>query len=650
MAKFKATLILVLLLSIGAARAQRVIWSEDFTYHYQQNFGYPWALAGSSYPWTCDFGYLIGTVCFPYFWNESRMAGVACPILSHEQHPRCGKEFKSETDAMLITPVISLIGQQHAGFAYDSYFLGLIKNGKQEIAQLKISTDSGANWTLLQNAPALPLGAHMQTAYADLSAYANKKIRLGFQYSDSGEQMNGWIIDNLKVFVPADHDIALANVLPDDTLMAYYAFPRLVTLSGVVRNMGSAPITAYTIQYKDASGVLQSDTVSGVSIAPFDTARFTHAVPYNIQSPGRYKFKVWAGLAGDTTHGNDTITTILHGAQFMPQKKLVVEEGTGIWNMMAPRGIVYMHALDASDAPPTRISIHSGDTLDQKVYADYLYFMNQNFTPYFLFDRRGPVRPEAFFTTYEVQKKYFGFADLDLTARAYAGKLWVDVTVHPAIDFNEYCRLALVLTEDGVTGSGTAFEQYNAYSDGAIGPMGGFENMPDPVPAPDMKYDYVARNISPAPEGIVCGPPDMQAGHRYICHLETKYSPAWNFNNLKAIVLLIRERDSIILNSKGISLSAVGVANNARESLGMRVFPNPASDAATLQFSLNTGGTVDIDIADITGRILYQHPTGTIDAGRHDVPFSTQGWPSGMYFITLRTKDAQQTLKLNVLH
>jgi hypothetical protein len=650
MKRITAILVFFLCFCANPLSAQKVIWSEDFTYHYQQNFGYPWATAGSSYPWACDYGYLIGTVCFPYFWNETRLAGVACTTLPHDPHPLCNKTFKSETDAMLITPTISLIGQQHAAFSFDSYFLGLTKNGKTEIAKIEISTDSGANWTVLRDAPALPQGGHMSPAYVNLDTYTGSKIRLGFQYSDSGEKMNGWMIDNLKVFVPADHDIALTHVYPEDTFLSYYPIPRSVTLTGVVTNMGYLPVTSYAIWYSDGVNPAQSDIISGVNIAPFDTGHFTHTIPYAINALGRYKLKVWAKTANDTILKNDTLTTILHGAQFMPQKKLVVEEGTGIWNVMAPRGIVYMHALDAVDAPPTRISVHSGDTLDQKVYADYLYYLNQNFTPYFLFDRRGLIHPESFFTTYDVQKEYFGFADLDLSARAYAGHLQVDATVKPAIDFNENCRLALVLTEDGVSGTGSAFSQANGYAGGEIGPMGGFENKPDPVPASDMKYDYVARSIAPDPDGFVCIPPDMQAGHKYTFHFQTTYSPAWNFNNLKAIVLLIRDRDSIILNSKGIALATVGVANVARESLGMWVYPNPADNEATLRFHLSSAASADVDIADITGRILYQHPDGMQSIGQHELTFSTALWPSGMYFITLRTRDAQQTLKLNVLH
>jgi len=46
--------------------------------------------------------------------------------------------------------------------------------------------------------------------------------------------------------------------------------------------------------------------------------------------------------------------------------------------------------------------------------------------------------------------------------------------------------VSAVVVEDGVTGTGPEWAQANAYSGGGFGPMGGFENMPDPVPASDL--------------------------------------------------------------------------------------------------------------------------------------------------------------------
>ena len=57
-----------------------------------------------------------------------------------------------------------------------------------------------------------------------------------------------------------------------------------------------------------------------------------------------------------------------------------------------------------------------------------------------------------------------------------------------------YVSIAVVV-EDGVRGTGSGYNQVNAYSGGANGPMGNYHNLPNPVPAAQMVYDHVARAI-----------------------------------------------------------------------------------------------------------------------------------------------------------
>jgi hypothetical protein len=288
--------------------------------------------------------------------------------------------------------------------------------------------------------------------------------------------------------------------------------------------------------------------------------------------------------------------------------------------------------------------------MNMPAYADYLYFMNQNFTPYFLFDRRGPVRQEAFFSIYNRQKDYFGFVDLQLQATVYAGQLSANITINPATDLDGAYRVALVLTEDGITGKDSSYAQANVWAGGNLGPMGGFEMQPNPVPAADMKYDYVARSIIPGPEGLGGKFSNLKAAHLAGCSMQVVLDPKWNFDKLNAVVLFIREKDSSILNSKSVALASVGIKRPAGNEVVAWLYPNPSNDAATLGFNLTDQTNVSLCVTDITGRTVYQFPGALLSPGTHQLMFNTETWQSGIYFVTLRTKDAQQTLKLNVLH
>ena len=78
-------------------------------------------------------------------------------------------------------------------------------------------------------------------------------------------------------------------------------------------------------------------------------------------------------------------------------------------------------------------------------------------------------------------------ADISVTTNFDPGTRNLSMTV--TADFftalsGDY-RLGAVVVEDAVTGTSSGYDQYIAYSGGTI-EMGGWENLPDPVPARQM--------------------------------------------------------------------------------------------------------------------------------------------------------------------
>ena len=640
MSKFNSTCLafIISIVLCNPAVAQRSVFSENFNSYPQINFNYPWITAGSAndFPWRCDVTYLIFGLGYLDFENNTKVAGTL-------GNSRNG-------DALLATPPINLSSLSHAWLSYDSYFLKFQNGGTTESATVEIKIGNDSTWNVLKAAP-VSTSRHMRRSYIDLSAYAGiGQIRLGFRYSDSLKPMAGWLIDNIKVFEPAAQDVALIRAYPEDTMKSYYAAPSTIPMSGVVMNTGINPITEFTVAYQEGSGAINAHVVSGVNIAPFDTLRFVHSIHYDLKTVDRHSLKMWVSMVGDTTAANDTMAVILHGAKFIPAKKITIEEGTGTWSLYGPRGHVYLHSFDSSHHPPTRITVHSNDILDQKAYADYLHFMDQTFVPYFIFDRRHPVSPGTFFETYAQQKDYFGFADIHFVAASASGQMALEARITPAVKMAGNYRLALVVTEDGVKGSSSDYAQRNAFANGRYGAMGGFENKPDPIPASDMVYDFVARSINPDAQGqIGCLPLVMEAGQTYTCNLNANYASTWNYNKLSATVLLMRDSDSSILNSKTVLFRSLAVENLTNNDGRMRVHPNPASTSATVNFELPAREFVTVSATDITGRMVMQSTGKWMDKGSHNTELHLNSLGAGVYFISLRAGDRLETQKLSVV-
>jgi hypothetical protein len=73
--------------------------------------------------------------------------------------------------------------------------------------------------------------------------------------------------------------------------------------------------------------------------------------------------------------------------------------------------------------------------------------------------------------------------------------------------------------------------------------------------------------------------------------------------------------------------------------LALSVYPNPATDAATVRFTLDRTQRVSMDLFDLLGRQVRQRDLGLLQAGDHEVALDLRNLPAGLYIVRL-TGDA----------
>src|SRR5699024_1843067 len=108
------------------------------------------------------------------------------------------------------------------------------------------------------------------------------------------------------------------------------------------------------------------------------------------------------------------------------------------------------------------------------------------------------VSQEDWVEYYNDRKDMMAPADLEMDGVYQYGtrELNLDVTTNFYTDIDEaHFALSVIVVENGVSGTDSNWGQSNYYSGGSQGPMGGFENLPQVVPASDMVYDRVGRAI-----------------------------------------------------------------------------------------------------------------------------------------------------------
>jgi hypothetical protein len=201
-------------------------------------------------------------------------------------------------------------------------------------------------------------------------------------------------------------------------------------------------------------------------------------------------------------------------------------------------------------------------------------------------------------------------------------------------------RLGVIIIEDNVTGTAAGYNQANAYSGGANGAMGGYESLPNPVPAANMVYDHVGRALLGGYSGQANSVPTTITDGLAATYTFNYAIPSTsNSANMSAVAILIDNATGEIVNAEKTSLSAANV--NELETIALNVYPNPASGVLNVSFEANNADFV-ITLTDLQGRVISSKELANLN-GTQLVTFSTEDIASGSYIVTVASNGTKTT-------
>lgn len=76
------------------------------------------------------------------------------------------------------------------------------------------------------------------------------------------------------------------------------------------------------------------------------------------------------------------------------------------------------------------------------------------------------------------------------------------------------------------------------------------------------------------------------------------------------------------------------------------VSPNPITDNFVLKFELQKQQTIELAVYNYTGQLVQILKKERLASGTHQFSFSENKWPSGLYFLNLKTEDGVISLKM----
>lgn len=492
-----------------------------------------------------------------------------------------------------------------------------------------------------------------------LSAYNGQNVKVAFRAISTNAGVVG--VDDVQTEIVAPKtDLELSTLNPGNgALQAYGAVGSGITFTGTVRNNGTGIVTGYTIKYQQGSGPVVTDTKSGLSILPFATSNFTISTPYTLPSVGAFPVKVWVELTGDGTKTNDTANTTLYAYNTKPNKKILVEEGTGTWCGWCPRGLVYMDSIRKVHPNNfSQVAVQNGGSNPMRVAA-YDAAVSTGIGgsyPGVWVDRREVVDPSELFDVYTNEKDFFGFADITVSPTVVGSSVTIDVTVKPHIDLTGDYRLAVALTEDDVKGSGSGYAQTNYYAGGGYGPMQNvhfdFASLPNPVPATTMHYDLVARGIWPSVTGAPGSlPTTLVSGTTYnYTFTGITLTSGWDVTKMRAVVMMLNAgAGGFTMNSENAPLVPASIANTASNVTEASIYPNPANEVSNIKFTLTEATNVDVQILDAVGKTVYTVANKNLTAGSYELPVNVATLASGVYMVKITTDKGSVSQRLSVV-
>lgn len=499
---------------------------------------------------------------------------------------------------------------------------------------LKLSTTTDAVASFTTNLLTVAAAEQSFTSYAvDLSAYAGQTIYLA--WVNQSNDMFLLFLDDIQVSTLPALDVAVTNV----------TLPRLSqvnfnnTVVATFKNLGYTTVNNLTINWTDG-GTPNSETLSSLNLGPFQEYTHTFSAPFNKSNVDEFAVSANVGSvngSADPVAGNNSLASKISTIANNPFKRVLIEEGTGTWCQWCPRGAVAMdYMIDKYPSDFIGIAVHNDDPMTVTAYdaaAGFSGFPGCNADRVIL---GADVSIPDFEDLYSQRKSALSPAVVGGVWSFSGNQITIEASAVFRTKFSDDVRLAAIVMEDSVTGTGAGYNQSNAYAGGGNGVMGGFEALPNPVPAAQMVYSHVGRALLGGyngQQGSVSLPATdgMTATHTYSYTVPATQ----DLSQIKIVVVLVDNNTGEVYNSYKLD-PTVDVAEIAKPEIQMAVFPSPAAvnSSVNVSFQLEQAEKVSLNVYSLDGkRILSQQHAGV--SGAQNLQFSTSGMASGNYLVSV---------------
>ena len=626
MKKILLSFIALFAASAAFAQGQSTIYSENF------NNGIPtgWTQlnAGSDGGFLGGNSTALSSAFFPFTDPGSNF------VATNDDECNCTKN-----DEYLVSDTIDLSNYSVLHATFKSFFFGATYSGATESAEFKYTTNGGSSWTTLGT---INPAADWESQWIDVSAACgSSNVQFAFNYQDGGGWLYGWGIDDFVVFAPYNFDMAVETLDMFSTVGLNNA---PFTIEGTIKNYGGSTITSATLNYTINNGTAVTSSLTGLSIAAYDTYTFTHGTTWNPSTTGSYTVDVYATALNGTTDqntSNDVLSSAIEVVTATTDRVVLAEEFTSSTcgpcasfnpgyktllddnNVNTENGRITSVKYQMNWPSPGNDPAYNAEASARKtVYAI-------SGVPDVVYSGSNIATSQA---AIDAVKAIPALVEIDAEWSATGNYIQCDATVDALGDLGSNVSLHMAMIEKEIShniqtnGETTFYHIFRKFMDGSNGHSMGA------MTAGNTYTHYanstISVNSAPAQESF-----DFWVGT----------------SNMDIIVWLQDGVTGEVLQSDYAMFNTSSVDEMDNLARFISVYPNPANNFAGVEIDLVDRSDVTINMVNAMGQTVYTEAQA-LDAGTQKLNLETSNLSAGLYFVNVNVNGVSKTLRLNIAH
>ena len=490
-----------------------------------------------------------------------------------------------------------------------------------------------------------PANGTLTNKFINITSFIGQTVYVSFRHYDCTDQYY-LVLDNVIIKSLGSNDAQLVSA----KLNRYSVLSTDNTLTLTVKNTGSNPITNLTVNWNDGTTDHISTITKAIAIGATSTS-VVHPTKVNYATVVEKDLTLTITAVNGNTDPimeNNTGTKKFNTVSQASTKRVLFEEGTGTWCGWCPRGAVAMAFMDTTYPNEfIGVAVHNQDPMMLDEYdagAGFSSFPGMNV------DRvvKGADVSQATMTTnLNTRKVLTTPVNLDTNGAVNGSEITINASATFRTVFaNANYRLGVIISEDNVSnGTDTGYNQTNYYAANANGVMGGYEALTNPVPAANMVYNHVARDLVGGYDGQADSVPTTITDGQVVTYTFNYSVPSTsNIANMHGVLVLIDQETGEVVNSKSFALATLAVNQN-QVNPTVSLYPNPATDF----FTINNlkGGIYTVTMYDMSGKAVQTVKQQEVIENQ-SLTISTKGMATGEYVVNIATGNTSYSKHLMV--